>query len=1644
MGILTEEQKERLRNRGKKSFLSSALETSLLPGTDIDLSDAFRYIDRASKLAGLGVGTLAGATPLQFVPGVKDWIPDVSDENLVRGARSFWDQVQEGDWDAGIEAYQDELDAGKGFWLASEMLGGAALTGVPGAIGKGLVTAAPKIGARGFARFAPEGSRISAARAGEALTRRTGQVLKAPWEFEEAIGRVVAKPIIGAAKAGTRLLRGTREAAEDFFRPQDDIDAIIDGDTLPEASEDFFTPADTLPEDIPGVETVTPDLPTEVAPTPPRRPRGRPRKQPPQEQQVFDFIEADKVDAIDPTATFPKEQAASFTKAFDPQVDPPKRSRITSIGGQPVKQVPDVGETQQVTENIVEKVREELGGKLDQSVQENPLNPKQTIFSTDEGVSIKATLTPSSISGNLRINDIESLEPGRGNINRWLKALAEIADENNITIELTATPFGTVKPLSTTQLKNLYKKFGFQFERGSADGIRIPELISPLDDPIARTDIYAGAKDALFVPRMSTRLDETKEQVEDFITDAMTEDEMAIPGTAQYTRKGETTAVPLNRAVTLFRLHEGAVNQMNSNLNILIRNGEKIFNPLGMSVSRKGREILRKSAVGTKEEPGPVMTLFRALHGSKEAIANLDPRLRSAYDELRNLTDWEESLRIDFEPELNLVGRWQHDEAAYFYRGWRMGDDLKKAVKARGKGLGWPPEFAKPRRNATFDEMLNAGYEPLSWNPYEQFRIGTLQSMRYRQQIILVNRLKKLGLAQSYGAADMTPIDGWRVPRVGPAFEGKARVRQNEAGETLGYSINRWVVPNEVATRLENLYGRVPDPGEIMGVNVMKVIDAITFLPKRAKLFLSFFQQTDFLTRSFAGTWTKMVDDLQYGVKAGDPKAALASVKHLATWPKSAKDILKANFNPDYRDQLKLQLQSTDELIPGRPGIHMKGIMDGGLAIRDVTMFPREMDEYAKAIADEDGLSGLGKIKTLISEIDSASRRGLFDGVYPAAQMTDIKNNVAQMMFRKFPNASDEQINGQIARFINMKYSTIPASQSVFQNQVLRATLQRIFFSIGESEGLLRQAFETIPGTGAAARGIEGVAAKFGKELTVPIGGRKYKSLWIKHYIGAYLALIATANLIHITTTGKPLPVDRYVPLSRDNWGFMPISYNTTFAAPNVPIPGRGGTQNTLDLVGQMDTAFRVLDPKTFLQSRESVPVRAIQNQLIGENFFGEPIDDVGPGGIVSRTASAILDTFAPIGIGQTASGLARQNIGPLEEILPFGEERIGTGGQLAQGFGINIRGEQTRDLRNRMTRESGLINRSTGEPLQKWDDASPGQKDEIRRKFPQELREEEMERTRISAARGQEYAITEMDRRAYQDSLQSKLEATTSKFLAHPFESRNFNPRIARSDINEARTIYYNEIYGTVWDEQKRRFTKGLYDEDQTFPEPELGTPEHNVWRYYQLFTEARDEQGKISFDGEAGETFNERESKFWSSLTPQETGWVLDDIRLIEGNFPEEVKVVLNAGRYAAIFKQQIEGQNLSYYDLEGHPAVLNEMVKNSGASVAQVQEYLDTPYKQRNALQKESQVWRDIDKAMNKSKAENGALYKLKDAFINQAPEEWMMAMIQAGYTYQGSQRDSELFSDQLRKGLTYRMPTSSDYEGMFRRTLTQSVR
>jgi hypothetical protein len=165
------------------------------------------------------------------------------------------------------------------------------------------------------------------------------------------------------------------------------------------------------------------------------------------------------------------------------------------------------------------------------------------------------------------------------------------------------------------------------------------------------------------------------------------------------------------------------------------------------------------------------------------------------------------------------------------------------------------------------------------------------------------------------------------------------------------------------------------------------------------------------------------------------------------------------------------------------------------------------------------------------------------------------------------------------------------------------------------------------------------------------------------------------ASTIHIASTGKPLPWGRWNPLSRDGYGPLPVGYNPEFAAPDIPIKDPEGRNITLDIVGQLDTAFRILDPASFLTSRESVPIRAGVKQIeTGRDYAGRPIDKVGPGGVVSRTANLINDMFTPIGPGQAAVQIGLQQEGVPKGLLPVSEQKLGTTGLAIQATGINLR----------------------------------------------------------------------------------------------------------------------------------------------------------------------------------------------------------------------------------------------------------------------------------------------------------------------------------------------------------------------------------
>jgi hypothetical protein len=655
---------------------------------------------------------------------------------------------------------------------------------------------------------------------------------------------------------------------------------------------------------------------------------------------------------------------------------------------------------------------------------------------------------------------------------------------------------------------------------------------------------------------------------------------------------------------TLIRRHEAAITTAENEARTLVDQGNRGLRRQNIGQTQRGRLVPRQEDIPVMDE------LFEALHNPSKVASGEVPipqGFRAIYGRLRQLTDWEEAMRIDFDPDMATV-------QDYFYRGW-IAPKAPPTPTLRG-GLGYQAPFKKPRVDATYREMRGAGFEPISWNPYEQWRISRLQGVRYRQQMQLIEDMKRLD------------------------------------GEPVAMYSRRWVVPEDLANRLESIYGVPLNLGKVnvgnRSIDLLKAIDAVVFIPKRFKLFGSLFQQMDFLTRSGVGAWTGAVDALA----AGQP---INAVKRLAVWPKSAVQIIEANFRPGAREAIRKQLNSTTPLIPSRPGIHLRGIMEGGLSTIDTTILPTNIDDIAREAAQEAGLLANKAVRRAIGSLESVMRRGLFEGTYPAAQITDIKNNIAPIIVRRYGNLSDEAINGMIAQVTNKKYSTIPAGQSAIQNRSLREILRRVFFSMGESEGLLRQA------TGA----IRGPEAGY----------------WRTHWIGAYLALIGAASAIHFATTGEPLPADRWSPISKDTWGPLPIGYNQKFAAPDIPVKGKEGLNITLDLVGQLDTAFRILDPPGFLSSRESVPIRALTTQVTERDYFGRPIDTVGPGGIYSRTANLINDMFSPIGVGQAAIQIGLQQGRIPEGLIPASERGLGTAGQLIQATGLNLRAQYLRNL---------------------------------------------------------------------------------------------------------------------------------------------------------------------------------------------------------------------------------------------------------------------------------------------------------------------------------------------------------------------------
>tara|TARA_R100000152_G_C6780005_1_gene212263 strand:+ start:122 stop:4288 length:4167 start_codon:yes stop_codon:yes gene_type:complete len=685
---------------------------------------------------------------------------------------------------------------------------------------------------------------------------------------------------------------------------------------------------------------------------------------------------------------------------------------------------------------------------------------------------------------------------------------------------------------------------------------------------------------------------------------------------------------------------------------------------------------------------------------------------QEVYEEAWRQTHFEENKRFLFDKDMNRVEN-------YFNRGFKPRDNtnlfddkgnLTKETMERLIQVGRKPGFEKNRVELTFDEMLDLGFEPSRWNVFDQVRITNMQGVKYRAEITLLDVLKKhLGKVQQIQSEGVIPA-GYRVPNL-VGFVGKKIYNPDgRDGQAFTYA-----VPNEIADKLELLFGadykfgRIPTSLlNLDQIDLDKWVDKATFIPKQAKLFGSLFQDIDFGQRGTIGNFSYGVDQFIRAVNPvtkaykEKPKQLIRSAEALLRIPVIAAEILAGRLSGGRKSTLKeMALDDTTNLVDrkilygdsdftfGPDGkkrnITTKMIMDNGLNIEERLIFGgKDLDKLATDVATETGALRRKPKEALeiLQNVERWNRDGLFNGTYPAAILHDVKHNILPQVLQNQRGYTDNQIAASVASAANLKYSTIPISQSRITSKFIRRFLTALFFSIGENEGILR----------TQTRGLKSLLTLGGQEqvtkaLNLIPGFKKISDENARYYgnniVGSWLFLAMTASIIHKATTGENLPPSRLSPVSANNWSPLGIGYNSEFAAPTIPVLGEGEYEATIDLVGQMDTTLRALDPVKMAEGRFNVLPRAALNQVRSSNFHGDPIES-----LQGRGYQGLTDLFSPIGPGDVLEDKVFRNVPYLQDYIP-GRAEVGlsTEGQTVEALGFNVRQNVRTEKRNAAAR---------------------------------------------------------------------------------------------------------------------------------------------------------------------------------------------------------------------------------------------------------------------------------------------------------------------------------------------------------------------
>lgn len=681
---------------------------------------------------------------------------------------------------------------------------------------------------------------------------------------------------------------------------------------------------------------------------------------------------------------------------------------------------------------------------------------------------------------------------------------------------------------------------------------------------------------------------------------------------------------------------------------------------------KEGQKTLRGMGFRAGELSSAEMRpLFEALHDRK-LVPRLSRNHRRIYDDVKELQRREEDEMIEFlrggsgmgarvlktmdrlqlsDDMKNLATRFMvHPD--YFPRLWKQRIPIPTDPGIATSRFTKTPSFTRARVDATFTEMIDNGWEPLTWDPYAMMSWRRMQGVNYRETTIMVNRLYERGLVLPLNEAPAK----WRVPQIGAVFTGRPFL--SESGDTI--RTRSLAVPDGLAGELESFFRSQKES------QVPEMLRKASNELKRFKLTGSLFQHWDFATRSLGAAYSPT------GIRQMAP----------FKYPSLVARLMTSTWSEGYRGQLSKRILSNERMFPDFALTPRMVVEEGWGVTGDISFIQREIGDFLAQPALRKGLHG--KAAEALMKTQDFFQSALFDGVYRESQLWALENFIVPWIRRTRPNATPRQVAAEAAEAVNVMFSTLGSWQTVLRkNPNLRDWVRTASFSYIESESLIRSFLRTLPPLPMVK----------GKKIIMrsqsPNAG-----LFREHYLGLFIGMGILANVINFTATGRELPLESYSPIKiNDPYAPYKIGYNNRFLAPQLPlIKGRDGQPVYLDIVGQMDTALRwATDPVAAAMARTNVLPRAGINQFTGQTFFGQTLTPA------MRIAQAAIDIAAPIGPSQLIGAL-REGVPSTEPFIPEAEGRLGVSAQVVQGItGLNLMSQLTPKLLDTGATDFGL-----------------------------------------------------------------------------------------------------------------------------------------------------------------------------------------------------------------------------------------------------------------------------------------------------------------------------------------------------------------